>query len=57
MKKILSIVMIAVLLMSMAAFAQAETLTGKANGFGGELTVTVTTDGDKITAVTVDSHS
>lgn len=57
MKKILSIVMIAVLLMSMAAFAQAETLTGKAKGFGGELTVTVTTDGDKITAVTVDVHS
>ena len=57
MKKILSIALIAVMLLSIAAFAQADTLTGKAKGFGGELTVTVTTDADKITAVTVDSHN
>ncbi len=37
--------------------AQAETLTGVAKGFGGELSVTVTLEGDVITAVTVDSHS
>ena len=57
MKKILSIALIAVMLLSIAAFAQADALTGKAKGFGGELTVTVTTDADKITAVTVDSHN
>ena len=39
MKKILSIALVAVMLMSIAAFAQADTLTGMAKGFGGELTV------------------
>ncbi|MBQ4264147.1 MAG: FMN-binding protein [Clostridia bacterium] len=57
MKKILSIALIAVMLLSIAAFAQADALTGIAKGFGGELTVTVETDGDKIVNVTVDSHS
>ena len=37
MKKILSIALIAVMLLSIAAFAQADTLTGKAKGFGGVL--------------------
>ena len=57
MKKILSIALIAVMLLSIAVLAQAETLTGMAKGFGGELTVTVTTDNGAITAVTVDSHN
>ncbi|MBQ7886220.1 MAG: FMN-binding protein [Clostridia bacterium] len=57
MKKILSLALVAVMLLSIAALAQADTLTGIAKGFGGELTVTVTTEGDKITAVTVDSHN
>ncbi len=57
MKKILSIALVAVMLLSIAAFAQADTLTGVAKGFGGELTVTVETDGDKIVSVTVDSHN
>lgn len=34
---------------------QAETLTGVGKGFGGEIKVTVTKEGDKITAVTVDA--
>ena len=57
MKKILSIALIAIMLMSMATLAQADALTGMAKGFGGELTVTVTMEGDKIAAVTVDSHN
>src|SRR5690554_2590753 len=35
--------------------AQAETLTGVGKGFGGEVKVTVTKEGDKIIAVTVDA--
>ncbi|WFA08858.1 FMN-binding protein [Tissierella sp. Yu-01] len=35
----------------------AETLTGVGKGFGGELKVAVTKDGDKITAVEVTEHS
>ena len=57
MKKILSIALIAIMLMSMATLAQADALTGMAKGFGGELTVTVTTENGAITAVTVDSHN
>ena len=57
MKKILSIALIAVMLLSIAAFAQADALTGKAKGFGGELTVTVTTENGAIAAVAVDSHN
>ena len=34
--------------------AESTTLTGKANGFGGVITATVTTQGDKITSVTFD---
>ena len=57
MKKILSLALVAVMLLSIAALAQADTLTGKAKGFGGELTVTVTTENGAIAAVTVDSHN
>lgn len=55
MKKILCIALVATLLLtSMSALA--DELTGKAKGFGGELTVTVTTQDGVITGVTVDSH-
>lgn len=55
MKKILALVVCLVLLLS--AYASAETLTGKAKGFGGELTVAVTMDGDTITAVEILENS
>ncbi len=57
MRKLLALVLCIVLTFALAATGISETLTGVAKGFGGELTVTVTTDGDKITAVTVDSHN
>lgn len=37
-----------------SAAAQAETLKGEAEGFGGTVTVTITKEGDKITAATVE---
>lgn len=55
MKKLLSIALVAALLLTSVA-AMADELTGKAKGFGGELTVTVTTQDGTITGVTVDSH-
>lgn len=55
MRRLLALVLC--IMMLPAAFAQAETLTGKANGFIGPVTVTVTVEGDKITGVTVDSHN
>lgn len=51
MKKILVLVVCLALLLS--AVASAETLTGKGEGFGGEITVSVTMDGDKITAIEI----
>lgn len=51
MKKILALVICLLLLLS--AYASAETLTGKAKGFGGELTVAVTMDGETITSVEI----
>ena len=45
------------LLLAFGAVAQAETLTGAADGFGGKLTVEVEMDGDTITAVTVTENS
>ena len=65
MKKILSICLVAALLVSTAACGSkdsgnaseaggdTQTLTGKADGFGGEVSVTVTVEGDKITDVKV----
>lgn len=41
----------------LTACAQANTLTGKAQGYGGDLTVAVTMDGDKITSVEVTNHN
>ena len=55
MRRLLALVLC--IMMLPVAFAQAETLTGKANGFMGPVTVTVTVEGDKITGVTVDSHN
>lgn len=40
-----------------APAAEATTLTGTAEGFGGPLTVEVTKEGDKITNVVVTDHS
>lgn len=55
MKKFLTLALCA--LMLLGTVAQAETLTGQAQGFGGVLTVEVTKDGDAITAVTVVENS
>ena len=56
MKKLTLILMVLVLsAVSFSAFA-ADTLTGNAKGFGGELTVEVQKDGDKITSVEVTKH-
>ena len=52
MKKLLSIVLAAVMLMGLVSAAQAEELNGIAKGFGGEVTVVVTVEDGKITAVT-----
>ncbi|HBD65260.1 MAG TPA: hypothetical protein DC038_12605 [Clostridiales bacterium] len=59
MKKLLSIALCVLMVLSIAACAketqtpagQAETLTGVGKGFGGEIKVTVTKEGDKITKV------
>lgn len=53
MKKILSIALIAAMLVSMAAFAQADTLTGEAEGFGGAIKAEVTVENGIITALTL----
>lgn len=54
MKK-LSLVLVLVLIMSLTvpAFAASETFTASANGFGGEVTVSMTFDGGKITDVAI----
>lgn len=66
MKKLLSVALCVMMLLSIVACAnetqappaaKPETLTGVGKGFGGELEVTVTKEGDKITSVVVDSHS
>lgn len=56
MKKLISVALCAMMLLSIAACAKqapaaAETLTGIGKGFGGEVKVTVTKEGDKITNV------
>ncbi len=56
MKKILSLMLVAALLLT-SAVAMADELTGTGKGFMGEIVVNVTTDGDKITNVTVVSNS
>lgn len=55
MKKFLPFIICLTLLAT--ACAKANTLTGKAQGYGGELTVSVTMDGDKIAAVEVTQHN
>ena len=52
MKMLLSIVLAAVLVLGIAGSVQAEELTGIAKGFAGEVTVVVTVENGKITAVT-----
>ncbi len=54
MKKLLPAVLCLTLLMT--ACVRAESLTGKADGYGGELTVTVQKTGDDITGVEIISH-
>ncbi|MFA9423776.1 MAG: FMN-binding protein, partial [Sedimentibacter sp.] len=54
MRKIITILVCASMLVSMSACASkpvAETLTGVGKGFGGDVTVTVTKEGDKIVKV------
>ena len=55
MKKILVLVLCVAMLLTVPAMA--EELHGVGKGFGGEINVTVTVEGDKIVKVTVDSHS
>lgn len=58
MKKVLSILMCGMLLCAASAMAEgAEPKVGKADGFGGVLTVAVTMDGETITAVEVTENS
>ena len=51
MKKLLSIVLAAMLVLGVVGTVQAEELNGIAKGFGGEVTVVVTVEDGKITAV------
>ena len=52
MKKLLSLVLAAVLVLGVVGSVQAEELNGIAKGFGGEVKVVVTVEDGKITAVT-----
>ena len=52
MKKLLSIVLATMLVLGIAGSVQAEELNGIAKGFAGEVTVVVTVENGKITAVT-----
>ncbi|NMA80063.1 MAG: FMN-binding protein [Clostridiales bacterium] len=54
MKKILAILLCAAITIGFTACGGAETLTGKADGYGGLVTVTVKKKGDKITSVKVE---
>ena len=54
MKKFLSVLLMAALVLGAVAGAQAEVLNGIAKGFGGEVTVSVTVEDGKITAVTAE---
>lgn len=58
MRKWISLLLCLGLVMGLMTGALAsETKTGKATGFGGELTVEVTTDNGTITAVTIVNHN
>lgn len=58
MKKSFAFLLAAMVIVTLAGCTKsAETLTGKADGFGGVVTVTVTREGDKITDVKVDAPS
>lgn len=47
MKRIVSALIVAALLTSLAGCSSSETLTGTAKGFGGTVTVTVTREGTR----------
>lgn len=53
MKKWISLILAAAMCLSLMAPAMADTLTGAAQGFGGEVAVTLTVEGGKITAVEI----
>ena len=53
-RKLLSIILALCLLMSMTVCASAETFTGTAQGFGGQVTVAIEVDGGKIVSVTAE---
>lgn len=61
MKKTFLVLLCALIVISLAGCAggggEGETLQGTAEGYGGDLTVEVTQDGDDITAVEVVEHS
>ncbi|MBQ7487661.1 MAG: FAD-dependent oxidoreductase [Clostridia bacterium] len=54
MRKLIALVLSLCLVLSMAAFASAETKTGSAQGFGSEVKVVVTVEDGKIAALEVD---
>lgn len=56
MKKWVAAILAAAMCLSLAC-ASAETLTGTAQGFGGEVSVTITTEDGKITAVAIEGAS
>lgn len=56
MRKVLSLVLCAVLICASVALGESQPLTGKANGFKSLVEVAVTMDGDKIANVEVLSH-
>ena len=53
-RKLLSIILALCLLMSMTVCASAETFTGTAQGFGGQVTVAIEVDSGKIVSVTAE---
>lgn len=57
MKKVLALLLSLVLLLSVASFAVAETYTGKAEGYAGEITAEVIVEDGKITALSLNCES
>ncbi|MFI3256666.1 MAG: flavocytochrome c [Spirochaetales bacterium] len=57
MKKILTIVLSTAMILSLIACGGGKSVTGTAKGFGGDLTVSVTFDGETIKSVDVKEHN
>ena len=57
MKNIISVLLSACMLLALPLAAQAESYAAAAKGFGGDVTVTVTVEEGKITAVTAEGIS